>query len=187
MKEEIEIKIETENEKDKEINEETKDNEILKEPEYNNKMKIKQSQLYFYVPLVLSGFSYMCHNSLNYMIQIEPDYLLKLDNNLLNTKLDKNKTSINNTSKSLIMWILFINILSKSLGHLILNTKSLKNKIDTLIIISYSLSFFTNILFYFGNIETDLIFILHIVNAFTTGLFFVTLLRLNWSFLPLNE
>ena len=185
MKEEIEI--ETENEKDKEINEETKDNEILKEPEYNNKIKIKQSQLYFYVPLVLSGFSYMCHNSLNYMIQIEPDYLLKLDNNLLNTKLDKNKTSINNTSKSLIMWILFINILSKSLGHLILNTKSLKNKIDTLIIISYSLSFFTNILFYFGNIETDLIFILHIVNAFTTGLFFVTLLRLNWSFLPLNE
>ena len=187
MKEEIEKKIETENEKDKEINEETKDNEILKEPEYNNKMKIKQSQLYFYVPLVLSGFSYMCHNSLNYMIQIEPDYLLKLDNNLLNTKLDKNKTSINNTSKSLIMWILFINILSKSLGHLILNTKSLKNKIDTLILISYSLSFFTNILFYFGNIETDLIFILHIVNAFTSGLFFVTLLRLNWSFLPLNE
>ena len=187
MKEEIEIKIETENEKDKEINEETKDNDILKEPEYNTKIKIKQSQLYFYVPLVLSGFSYMCHNSLNYMIQIEPDYLLKLDNNLLNTKLDKNKTSINNTSKSLIMWILFINILSKSLGHLILNTKSLKNKIDTLIIISYSLSFFTNILFYFGNIETDLIFILHIVNAFTSGLFFVTLLRLNWSFLPLNE
>lgn len=187
MKEEIEIKIETENEKDKEINEETKDNDILKEPEYNTKIKIKQSQLYFYVPLVLSGFSYMCNNSLNYMIQIEPDYLLKLDNNLLNTKLDKNKTSINNTSKSLIMWILFINILSKSLGHLILNTKSLKNKIDTLIIISYSLSFFTNILFYFGNIETDLIFILHIVNAFTTGLFFVTLLRLNWSFLPLNE
>ena len=187
MKEEIEIKIETENEKDKEINEETKDNDILKEPEYDTKIKIKQSQLYFYVPLVLSGFSYMCHNSLNYMIQIEPDYLLKLDNNLLNTKLDKNKTSINNTSKSLIMWILFINILSKSLGHLILNTKSLKNKIDTLIIISYSLSFFTNILFYFGNIETDLIFILHIVNAFTTGLFFVTLLRLNWSFLPLNE
>ena len=187
MKEEIEIKIETENEKDKEINEETKDNDILKEPEYNTKIKIKQSQLYFYVPLVLSGFSYMCHNSLNYMIQIEPDYLLKLDNNLLNTKLDKNKTIINNTSKSLIMWILFINILSKSLGHLILNTKSLKNKIDTLIIISYSLSFFTNILFYFGNIETDLIFILHIVNAFTTGLFFVTLLRLNWSFLPLNE
>ena len=187
MKEEIEIKIETENEKDKEINEETKDNDILKEPEYNTKIKIKQSQLYFYVPLVLSGFSYMCHNSLNYMIQIEPDYLLKLDNNLLNTKLDKNKTSINNTSKSLIMWILFINILSKSLGHLILNTKSLKNKIDTLILISYSLSFFTNILFYFGNIETDLIFILHIVNAFTSGLFFVTLLRLNWSFLPLNE
>ena len=187
MKEEIEIKIETENEKGKEINEETKDNDILKEPEYNTKIKIKQSQLYFYVPLVLSGFSYMCHNSLNYMIQIEPDYLLKLDNNLLNTKLDKNKTSINNTSKSLIMWILFINILSKSLGHLILNTKSLKNKIDTLIIISYSLSFFTNILFYFGNIETDLIFILHIVNAFTSGLFFVTLLRLNWSFLPLNE
>ena len=185
MKEEIEIKIE--NEKDKEINEETKDNDILKEPEYNTKIKIKQSQLYFYVPLVLSGFSYMCHNSLNYMIQIEPDYLLKLDNNLLNTKLDKNKTIINNTSKSLIMWILFINILSKSLGHLILNTKSLKNKIDTLILISYSLSFFTNILFYFGNIETDLIFILHIVNAFTSGLFFVTLLRLNWSFLPLNE
>ena len=187
MKEEIEIKIETENEKDKEINEETKDNDILKEPEYDTKIKIKQSQLYFYVPLVLSGFSYMCHNSLNYMIQIEPDYLLKLDNNLLNTKLDKNKTSINNTSKSLIMWILFINILSKSLGHLILNTKSLKNKIDTLILISYSLSFFTNILFYFGNIESDLIFILHICNAFTSGLFFVTLLRLNWSFLPLNE
>jgi hypothetical protein len=121
------------------------------------------------------------------MIQIEPDYLLKLNNILQSTKLDKNKTSINNTSKSLIMWTLFINILSKSLGHLILNTKALKNKIDILILISYSLSFFTNILFYFGNTETDIIFILHIFNAFTSGLFFVTLLRLNWSFLPLNE
>ena len=185
MKETIEIK--TDNDKETK-DEEKKDNDILKEPEYNNnKIKTKQSQLYFYVPLILSGFSYMCHNSLNYMIQIEPDYLLKLNNNLQSTKLDKNKTSINNTSKSLIMWTLFINILSKSLGHLILNTKALKNKIDILILISYSLSFFTNILFYFGNTETDIIFILHIFNAFTSGLFFVTLLRLNWSFLPLNE
>ena len=186
MKETIEIK--TDNDKETK-DEEKKDNDILKEPEYdnNNKIKTKQSQLYFYVPLILSGFSYMCHNSLNYMIQIEPDYLLKLNNILQSTKLDKNKTSINNTSKSLIMWTLFINILSKSLGHLILNTKALKNKIDILILISYSLSFFINILFYFGNTETDIIFILHIFNAFTSGLFFVTLLRLNWSFLPLNE
>jgi len=186
MKETIEIK--TDNDKETK-DEEKKDNDILKEPEYdnNNKIKTKQSQLYFYVPLILSGFSYMCHNSLNYMIQIEPDYLLKLNNNLQSTNLDKNKTGINNTSKSLIMWTLFINILSKSLGHLILNTKTLKNKIDILILISYSLSFFTNILFYFGNTETDIIFILHIFNAFTSGLFFVTLLRLNWSFLPLNE
>jgi len=186
MKETIEIK--TDNDKETK-DEEKKDNDILKEPEYNNnnKIKTKQSQLYFYVPLILSGFSYMCHNSLNYMIQIEPDYLLKLNNNLQSTKLDKNKTGINNTSKSLIMWTLFINILSKSLGHLILNTKTLKNKIDILILVSYSLSFFTNILFYFGNTETDIIFILHIFNAFTSGLFFVTLLRLNWSFLPLNE
>ena len=186
MKETIEIK--TDNDKETK-DEEKKDNDILKEPEYNNnnKIKTKQSQLYFYVPLILSGFSYMCHNSLNYMIQIEPDYLLKLNNNLQSTKLDKNKTGINNTSKSLIMWTLFINILSKSLGHLILNTKSLKNKIDILMLISYSLSFFINILFYFGNTETDIIFILHIFNAFTSGLFFVTLLRLNWSFLPLNE
>ena len=187
MKETIEIK--TDNDKETK-DEEKKDNDILKEPENNNnnnKIKTKQSQLYFYVPLILSGFSYMCHNSLNYMIQIEPDYLLKLNNILQSTKLDKNKTSINNTSKSLIMWTLFINILSKSLGHLILNTKTLKNKIDILILVSYSLSFFTNILFYFGNTETDIIFILHIFNAFTSGLFFVTLLRLNWSFLPLNE
>ena len=186
MKETIEIK--TDNDKETK-DEEKKDNDILKEPEYNNnnKIKTKQSQLYFYVPLILSGFSYMCHNSLNYMIQIEPDYLLKLNNNLQSTKLDKNKTGINNTSKSLIMWTLFINILSKSLGHLILNTKSLKNKIDILMLISYGLSFFINILFYFGNTETDIIFILHIFNAFTSGLFFVTLLRLNWSFLPLNE
>jgi len=175
MKETIEIK--TDNDKETK-DEEKKDNDILKEPEYNNnnKIKTKQSQLYFYVPLILSGFSYMCHNSLNYMIQIEPDYLLKLNNNLQSTKLDKNKTGINNTSKSLIMWTLFINILSKSLGHLILNTKTLKNKIDILILVSYSLSFFTNILFYFGNTETDIIFILHIFNAFTSGLFFVTLL-----------
>ena len=184
MKETIEIK--TDNDKETK-DEEKKDNDILIEPENNNKIKTKQSQLYFYVPLILSGFSYMCHNSLNYMIQIEPDYLLKLNNNLQSTKLDKNKTSINNTSKTLIMWTLFINILSKSLGHLILNTKTLKNKIDILILVSYSLSFFTNILFYFGNTETDIIFILHIFNAFTSGLFFVTLLRLNWSFLPLNE
>ena len=185
MKETIEIK--TDNDKETK-DEEKKDNDILIEPENNNnKIKTKQSQLYFYVPLILSGFSYMCHNSLNYMIQIEPDYLLKLNNNLQSTKLDKNKTGINNTSKSLIMWTLFINILSKSLGHLILNTKALKNKIDILILISYGLSFFTNILFYFGNTETDIIFILHIFNAFTSGLFFVTLLRLNWSFLPLNE
>ena len=185
MKETIEIK--TDNDKETK-DEEKKDNDILIEPENNNnKIKTKQSQLYFYVPLILSGFSYMCHNSLNYMFQIEPDYLLKLNNNLQSTKLDKNKTSINNTSKSLIMWTLFINILSKSLGHLILNTKSLKNKIDILMLISYSLSFFINILFYFGNTETDIIFILHIFNAFTSGLFFVTLLRLNWSFLPLNE
>ena len=184
MKETIEIKTDH----DKETkDEEKKDNDILIEPENNNKIKTKQSQLYFYVPLILSGFSYMCHNSLNYMFQIEPDYLLKLNNNLQSTKLDKNKTSINNTSKSLIMWTLFINILSKSLGHLILNTKSLKNKIDILMLISYSLSFFINILFYFGNTETDIIFILHIFNAFTSGLFYVTLLRLNWSFLPLNE
>ena len=186
MKETIEIK--TGNDKETK-DEEKKDNDILIEPENNNnnKIKTKQSQLYFYVPLILSGFSYMCHNSLNYMIQIEPDYLLKLNNNLQSTKLDKNKTDINNTSKTLIMWTLFINILSKSLGHLILSTKTLKNKIDILMLISYSLSFFTNILFYFGNTQTDIIYILHIFNAFTSGLFFVTLLRLNWSFLPLNE
>ena len=186
MKETIEIK--TGNDKETK-DEEKKDNDILIEPENNNnnKIKTKQSHLYFYVPLILSGFSYMCHNSLNYMIQIEPDYLLKLINNLQSTKLDNNKTDINNTSKTLIMWTLFINILSKSLGHLILSTKTLKNKIDILMLISYSLSFFTNILFYFGNTQTDIIYILHIFNAFTSGLFFVTLLRLNWSFLPLNE
>ena len=177
--------MEIKKEKEKE---EKKNDDILNEPEPEyNKIKTKQSQLYFYVPLILSGFSYMCNNSLNCMIQIEPDYLLKLNNDLENTKLDKNKTSINNTSKKLILWILFINILSKSSGHLILNTKILRKKIDLLLLISNILAFFINLLFYFGKIETDIIFILHILNAFFSGLFFVTLLRLNWSFLPLNE
>ena len=190
MKEaEIEIKNEDNNKEEKEVKEklDEENDDILNEQSEYNKMKTKQSQLYFYIPLILSGFSYMCNNTLNCMIQIEPDYLLKLNNNLENTKLDKNKTSINNTSKKLIMWILFINILSKSSGHLILNTKILRKKIDLLLLITNGIAFFSNLLFYFGKIETDIIFILHIFNAFSSGLFFVTFLRLNWSFLPLNE
>ena len=74
------------------------------------------------------------------MIQVEPNYLIKLNNNLENTKLDKNKTIINNTSKALIIWILFINILSKSLGYLILNTKLFNKKIDIFYLISIIIS-----------------------------------------------
>ena len=183
-----ELEIKEENEKKNVIV--IKDEPGEKKEELNeieHKIKLKQSQLYFYIPLILSGFCYMCHNSLNLMIQLEPDYLIKVNKNLENTKLDKNKTRINNLSQKLIMWILFINILAKSLGHLILNTKILKKKIDTLLIISNSIAFLINLLLFFRKIGTKLIFCLHIFNAFSSGLFFVTLLRLNWSFLPLNE
>ena len=187
MKEaEIEIINDNEKKEEKEIKEESEDkNKELNE--VGNKIKSKQSQLYFYIPLVLSAFSYMCNNSLNFMIQIEPDYLTKVNNNLDNSKLDKFKTRINNTSQQLIMWILFINILSKSLGYLILYTKLFKNKIDTLLLLSNAFSFFINILLYFNNASIEIIFCFHIFNAFFSGVFFVTLLRLNWSFLPLNE
>ena len=135
----------------------------------NNKIKSKQSQLYFYIPLILSSFCYMCHNSLNLMLQLEPDYLIKVNKNLENTKLDKNKTRINNLSQKLIMWILFINILSKSIGHLILSTKLFKKRIDKLLLISNIFSTLFNLLFYFGNLGTKTIFFLHIINAFTSG------------------
>ncbi len=171
----------------KEEKKEKNDDEIKINEMDNKVIKSKQSKLYFYIPLILSGFSYMCHNSLNYMIQIEPNYLIKLNNNLENTKLDKNKTIINNTSKALIIWILFINILSKSLGYLILNTKLFNKKIDILYLISIIISFLINLLFYFKKEEINIIFISHLFNSFASGLFFVTLLRLNWSFLPLNE
>ena len=46
-----------------------------------NKPKSKQSQIYFYIPLILSSFSYMCLNSLNYMIQIDSEYIIKINNN----------------------------------------------------------------------------------------------------------
>ena len=85
------------------------------------------------------------------------------------------------------MWILFINILSKSIGHLILNTKLFKKKIDKLLLISNIFACLNNLLFFLRNLGTKTIFCLHIFNAFTSGLFFITLLRLNWSFLPLNE
>ena len=175
-----------------EIKEENKINNKKKEEkeesnESNNKMKSKQSQLYFYIPLILSSFCYMCHNSLNFMIQIEPDYLIIINNDLEKTKLDKNNTRINYLSQRLIMWILFINILSKSIGHLILNTKLFKKKIDKLLLISNIFACLNNLLFFLRNLGTKTIFCLHIFNAFTSGLFFITLLRLNWSFLPLNE
>ena len=175
-----------------EIKEENKiKNEVIEKKEElddnNNKIKSKLSQLYFYIPLILSSFCYMCHNSLNYMIQIEPNYLIQINPNLENSKLDKNKTRINYMSQRLIMWILFINILSKSIGHLILNTKLFKKRIDKLFLISNILTTIFNLLFYLRNLGTKTIFFLHIFNAFTSGLFFIILLRLNWSFLPLNE
>ena len=182
MKEE-KIEMKKEEEKKGELKEELKE----ESNKYGNKIKSKQSQLYFYIPLILSGFSYLCHNSLNFMIQIEPDYLTKINNNLDNSRLDKFKSRNNIISQKLIMWILFINLLSKSIGYLLLNIKIFKNKIDILLIISNIISFFTNLLFYFQNLDLEIIFFLHIINAFSSGLFFVTLLRLNWSFLPLNE
>ena len=159
--------------------------EDIKETE--NKPKSKQSQLYFYIPLILSSFSYMCQNSLNYMIQIDSEYIIKINTVLESSKLDKNKSKINHISQYLIISILFINILSKSLGHLILNTKFFKNKIDILLIISNIISLFTNALFFIKKTSTKFIFFTQLFNAFTSGVFCVTLLRLNWSFLPLNE
>ena len=179
---EIEIK-----EENKTSNKIIEQKDELNEKENDNKIKSKQSQLYFYIPLILSAFCYMCHNSLNYMIQIEPDYLTKIDHNLENSKLDKYKTRINYMSQKLIMWIQFINIFSKSIGHLILNTKLCKKKIDKLLLISNISACIINLLFFLRNLGTNLIFFLHLFNAFTSGLFFITLLRLNWSFLPLNE
>jgi hypothetical protein len=179
-----------ENEKKEEKPEKLNLDEVIEtkeEKDMENKPKSKQSQIYFYIPLILSSFSYMCLNSLNYMIQIDSEYIIKINNNLENSKLDKNKTIINQTSQYFIISILFINILSKSLGHLILNAKLFIKKIDLLLIISNIFSLFTNMLFFFKNMNTKFIFLAHSFNAFTSGLFFVTLLRLNWSFLPLNE
>ena len=183
---EIEINVENDKNEDKEIKEKVKETKDELD-EVGNKIKSRQSQLYFYIPLIFSSFTYMSLNSLNFMIQIEPDYLSKINTDLQITKLDKNKTNINNTSQKLIMWILFINILSKSIGYLVLNTKLFIKKIDILIMISNIISFSINLLLFFRKIETNLIFIFHLFNAFSSGLFFVTLLRLNWSFLPLNE
>ena len=75
-----ELEIKEENEKKNVIV--IKDEPGEKKEELNeieHKIKLKQSQLYFYIPLILSGFCYMCLNSLNLMIQLEPDYLIKVN------------------------------------------------------------------------------------------------------------
>ena len=76
---EIEINIENDKDEDKEIKEKVKETKDELD-EVGNKIKSRQSQLYFYIPLIFSSFTYMSLNSLNFMIQIEPDYLSKINN-----------------------------------------------------------------------------------------------------------
>ena len=129
----------------------------------------------------------MVLNSVNFLIQIEPDYLLKLNINIENTKLNSDKIKINKISKNFIMLILLVNMLSKSLGLLITNIKILKKRMDFMLLFFIFISFFCNLFLFLKKTTNNIIFIIHVFFAFLSGLFFVPLLKLNWTFLPFNE
>ena len=176
-------------EKDKEKNKEDekqneKQNDELKD---NNNDKLKQFQIHIYIPLILSAFIYMILNSVNFLIQIDPDYLLKLNINEENANLNSNKIRINKYSKNFIMLILLVNMLSKSFGLFITNIKILKNRIDIILLFFISISILCNIFLYLKKTTNNIIFTIHTFFAFISGLFFVPLLKLNWTFLPFNE
>ena len=170
--------------KEKVKNHEANNNELK---DNNNEDETKQFNIYLYIPLIFSSFIYMVLNEINFLIQIDPDYLLKLNINAENTNQISNKININKSSKKFIMIILLINKLSKSLGHLITNTKLLKKRIDILLLFSIIISLLCNLFLFFKNTTNDVIFIIHIFFAFSSGLFFLPLLKINWTFLPFNE
>ena len=146
----------------------------------------KQSQIYIYIPLILSAFIYMVLNTSNFMIQIDPDYLLKTTN-FENGSINSNKIRLNKSSQQFIMIILFVNMLSKTLGYIITNIKIFKKKINYILLFFIGISIFCNIFQFCNKTTIEIIFIIHIFLAFSSGLFFVPLLRINWSFLPFNE
>ena len=175
----IELKEIIVDKKDSDKDNESKDNK--------NKDKSKQSQIYLYIPLILSAFMYMVFNSANFLIQIEPDYYIKINANIESTKLNVDKIRMNKNSKNFIIIVLLINMFSKSIGHLITNPKIIKKRIDILLLFLLGFMLGFNIFLFFQKTTTRVIYILHIFFSFTGGLFFVPLLRINWSFLPFNE
>jgi len=178
-KKSIELKEIIIDKKDSDKDNESKDNK--------NEEKSKQSQIYLYIPLILSAFIYMVFNSVNFLIQIEPDYYIKINANIENTKLNSDKIRMNKKSKNFIIIVLLINMFSKSIGHLITNPKIIRKNVDILLLLSLSIMLGCNIFLFLQKTTTRVIYILHIFFSFASGLFFVPLLRINWSFLPFNE
>ena len=172
---------------DKESNNNDKDKDNNLNDNNNNEDKSKTFLINLYIPLIFSGFIYMILNSVNFLIQIEPDYLLKLniDDQIIN--LNSNKIKINKFSKKFILTILLINILSKSFGHIITNIKILKKRIDIILLICISISFFCNLFLFLKKTTYNILFIIHIFFSFSSGFFFVPLIKINWTFLPFNE
>ena len=172
-----ESKEDNDNEKDSKENEDN-----------NNEDKSKQFQIILYIPLILSAFIYMVLNAINFLIQINPDYLLKLNiNQEENATLNPNKIRMNKSSKNFIMIILIVKMIFKSLGHIITNIKLLKKRIDIMLLLSISISFFCNLFLFLSKTTNNVIFSMHIFFSFTSGLFFMPLLKINWAFLPFNE
>ena len=163
------------------------DNEKDKADDSKDNNEDKSKQFKIYIPLIISAFIYMILNSVNFLIQIEPDYIIKLNGNLGNTNLDTEKIKMNKFSKKIIIVILLINILSKSFGYLITNIKILKKRIDILILFSIGISFLFNIYLFLSKATSYIIFIMHIFFSFISGVFFIPLIKINWIFLPFNE
>ena len=153
----------------------------------NNEKKTKQSQIDIYIPLILTAFIYMVINAANFMIQIDPDYLIKLNINIENTNLNSNKIILLKVSKYFIMTILIVNMLSKSLGYIITNIKIFQKKINYILLFFIGISIFCNVFLFFNKTTIKILFIIHIFFSFSSGLFFVPFIRINWSFLPFNE
>lgn len=172
---------------DKESNNNTENSNNDESKDKDNTEKDKQSQIYIYIPLLLSAFIYMVLNTSNFIIQIEPDYLLKLNINGDNTNLNSDKIKLNKSSKNFILTILLINMFSKAFGYTITNIKIFKKKIDFILLFFIGISVFCNIFLYINKTTNKIIFIIHIFLAFNSGLFFVPLLKINWFFLPFNE
>ena len=158
-----------------------------KENDNNDEDKSKQFQIYLYIPLILSAFIYMVLNAINFLIQIEPDYLVKLNINEENTTLNPNKIRMNKSSKNFIMIILIVKMVFKSLGHIITSIKFLKKRIDIMLLTSIGISFFCNLFLFLLKTTNNVLFIMHIFFSFISGIFFMPFLKINWTFLPFNE